>query len=81
MTTFLESEDQAKSFAIENIKDLTNEVFKQKPKKMTIGQFGFEMEGDGYPFTSGIKELAVVLIKTERGWNVWIESDGICFRL
>jgi len=81
MTTFLGTEEEAKGFAILTVKNLNAKVFEQKPKKRTINQFGFEMEGNGYPFKSEGKELEVVISKTPRGWNVWIESNGLCMRL
>ena len=81
MTTFLDSEKEAKVFAVRIIKALKVETLEQKPTRQKIDQFGFVQEGDAYSTKIDGKDVDIVFCETQRGWNVWLCCDGMCRRL
>lgn len=82
MTTFLDTEKEAKAFARIIIKGVNDETFKQEAHETAVNQFGEETKGKGYHFIHEENDLEVIITETGRGWNVWIKTPvGICHRL
>lgn len=82
MTTFLNTEKEAKEFARVMIKGVDDDTFKQVPEQTGINQFGNETKDKGYSFTYEEHKLEVIITETDRGWNVWVKTPvGICQRL
>jgi hypothetical protein len=71
MTTFLDSEEEAKAFAITVIKNLDEKIFEQEPKVKKVENGRYVYTGKVYPFKSKGKDAKLILIDMPEGWVIW----------